>query len=146
MPADPSRVVADLLELRALTSREVDGIPQTVCGRPSNSAPVGSARLAWTEPWQRARDWFVATFDGVPVEHHVDPAGNLWVTLPGARPDRIVLGSHLDSVPNGGWLDGALGVVAAAEVLRGLHRDGVELPVSVSVVDWADEEGARFGR
>mgnify|MGYP000910613171 CR=1 FL=1 len=146
MPADPSRVVADLLELRSLTSREVDGIPQTVCGRPSDSPPLGSARLAWTEPWQRARDWFVATFDGIPVEHNVDPAGNLWVTLPGARPERIVLGSHLDSVPNGGWLDGALGVVAAAEILRGLHRDGVELPVSVSVVDWADEEGARFGR
>jgi len=57
-----------------------------------------------------------------------------------------VLGSHLDSVPNGGWLDGCLGVLAGAEVLRALHRDGVELPVSVSVVDWADEEGARFGR
>ena len=146
MPADPKRVVADLLELRSLTSREVDGIPQTVGGRPSTDPPLGSARLAWTEPWQRARDWFVATFDGVPVDQQVDPAGNLWVTLPGARPERIVLGSHLDSVPNGGWLDGALGVVAGAEVLRGLHRDGVELPVSISVVDWADEEGARFGR
>ena len=80
------------------------------------------------------------------MEHHTDPAGNLWVTLPGARQERIVLGSHLDSVPNGGWLDGCLGVLAGAEVLRALHRDGVELPVSVSVVDWADEEGARFGR
>jgi len=107
---------------------------------------MASARLAWTEPWVRAREWFASTFDGVPVETNVDPAGNLWVTLPGARPERIVLGSHLDSVPNGGWLDGALGVLAGAEVLRGLHRDGVALPVSVSVVDWADEEGARFGR
>jgi N-carbamoyl-L-amino-acid hydrolase len=88
----------------------------------------------------------MSTFDDVPVETHTDPAGNLWVTLPGQRPDRIVLGSHLDSVPNGGWLDGCLGVLAGAEVLRALHRDGVELPVSVSVVDWADEEGARFGR
>jgi beta-ureidopropionase / N-carbamoyl-L-amino-acid hydrolase len=146
MPADPARVVADLLELRALTSQPVDGIPQTVGGRPSDGPPLGSARLAWTEPWVRAREWFASTFDGVPVETHIDPAGNLWVTLPGARPDRIVLGSHLDSVPNGGWLDGALGVLAGAEVLRGLHRDGVALPVSVSVVDWADEEGARFGR
>ncbi len=147
MAADPSRVVADLLELRSLTSAPVvDGIPQTVGGRPSDEPPLGSARLAWTEPWVRAREWFASTFDGVPVETSVDPAGNLWVTLPGARPERIVLGSHLDSVPNGGWLDGALGVLAGAEVLRGLHRDGVELPVSVSVVDWADEEGARFGR
>jgi N-carbamoyl-L-amino-acid hydrolase len=147
MPADPARVVADLLELRSLTSQPVDGgIAQSVCGRPSDGPPLGSARLAWTEPWAKAREWFASTFDGVPVETTIDPAGNLWVTLPGARPDRIVLGSHLDSVPNGGWLDGCLGVLAGAEVLRGLHRDGVELPVSVSVVDWADEEGARFGR
>lgn len=146
MPADPARVVADLLELRQLTSREVDGIEQSVLGRPSAGAPLGSARLAWTEPWQRARDWFRSTFDGTPVVHTTDPAGNLWVTLAGARPERIVLGSHLDSVPDGGWLDGCLGVLAGAEVLRALHRDGVELPVSVSVVDWADEEGARFGR
>jgi N-carbamoyl-L-amino-acid hydrolase len=147
MAADPSRVVADLLELRSLTSAPVvDGIAQTVNGRPSDGPPLGSARLAWTEPWVRAREWFASTFDGVPVESSVDPAGNLWITLPGARPERIVLGSHLDSVPNGGWLDGALGVLAGAEILRSLHRDGVELPVSISVVDWADEEGARFGR
>lgn len=147
MPADPRRVVDDLLELRSLTSAEVvDGIPQTVLGRPSDEPPMASARLAWTEPWVRAREWFVSTFDGIPVETSTDPAGNLWVTLVGARPERIVLGSHLDSVPNGGWLDGALGVVAAGEILRGLHRDGVELPLSISVVDWADEEGARFGR
>jgi beta-ureidopropionase / N-carbamoyl-L-amino-acid hydrolase len=146
MPADPARVVADLKELRELTSAPVDGLPQTVGGGPSDGPPLGSARLAWTEPWVRAREWFVSTFEGVPVETSKDAAGNLWVTLPGARPERIVLGSHLDSVPNGGWLDGCLGVLAAAEVLRGLHRDGVDLPVSVSVVDWADEEGARFGR
>jgi N-carbamoyl-L-amino-acid hydrolase len=146
MPADPARVVADLLELRSLTSHEVDGIPQTVGGRPSGEPPLGSSRLAWTEAWVRAREWFASTFDGVPVEATTDAAGNLWITLRGSRPERIVLGSHLDSVPNGGWLDGCLGVLAGAEVLRGLHRDGVELPVSVSVVDWADEEGARFGR
>jgi N-carbamoyl-L-amino-acid hydrolase len=147
MPADSARVVADLLELRSLTSQEVvDGIPQTVGGVASDEPPLGSARLAWTEPWVRAREWFAATFEGIPVETTTDPAGNLWITLPGARPERIVLGSHLDSVPNGGWLDGCLGVLAGAEVLRGLYRDGVELPVSVSVVDWADEEGARFGR
>src|SRR5215213_3095421 len=146
MPAEPARVVADLLELRSLTSQPVDGLAQTVAGRRSDSPPLGSARLAWTEPWVRAREWFASTFEGVPVEITTDPAGNLWVTLPGARPDKIVLGSHLDSVPNGGWLDGCLGVLAGAEVLRALHRDGVELPVSVSVVDWADEEGARFGR
>ncbi|CAB4770387.1 MAG: hydantoinase/carbamoylase family amidase [Actinobacteria bacterium] len=146
MPADPRRVVADLLELRLLSSQPVDGIPQTVGGRPSDGPPLGSARLAWTEPWAKAREWFLSTFEGIPVETTTDPAGNLWVTLRGKRPERIVLGSHLDSVPNGGWLDGCLGVLAGAEILRALHRDGVDLPVSVSVVDWADEEGARFGR
>ncbi|MEQ1569912.1 MAG: Zn-dependent hydrolase [Myxococcota bacterium] len=146
MPADPRRVVDDLLTLRRLTSVPVDGIPQTVGGAPNPGPTLGSGRLAWTDPWVRAREWFTSTFDGIPVEKHTDPAGNLWVTLPGDRPERIVLGSHLDSVPNGGWLDGCLGVLAGAEVLRGLHRDGGRPPVSISVVDWADEEGARFGR
>ena len=129
MAADPQRVVNDLKELRSLTATE-----------------AGSQRLAWTEHWVKAREWFVTTFDGVPVTTETDAAGNLWVTLQGASNDRIVLGSHLDSVPNGGWLDGALGVLAGAEILRSLHREGVDLPVSISVVDWADEEGARFGR
>jgi N-carbamoyl-L-amino-acid hydrolase len=146
MPADPRRVVEDLLTLRRLTSVPVDGIPQTVGGEPNPGQPVASGRLAWTETWVRARDWFKSTFEGVPVDISTDPAGNLWVTLRGERPERVVLGSHLDSVPNGGWLDGCLGVLAGAEILRGLHRDGAPLPVSVSVVDWADEEGARFGR
>jgi hydantoinase/carbamoylase family amidase len=146
MAADPARVIADLKELRALTSVPVDGIAQSLGGVPWEGAPLGSARLAWTDPWVQAREWFASTFDGVPVDVSTDAAGNLWVTLAGERPERIVLGSHLDSVPNGGWLDGALGVLAGAEVLRSLHRDGVALPVSVSVVDWADEEGARFGR
>jgi beta-ureidopropionase / N-carbamoyl-L-amino-acid hydrolase len=129
MPADPQRVVNDLKELRSLTATE-----------------NGSLRLAWTENWVKAREWFATTFDGVPVTHDVDAAGNLWITLQGATNNRVVLGSHLDSVPNGGWLDGTLGVLAGAEILRALHRDGVDLPISVSVVDWADEEGARFGR
>ncbi len=130
MPADPARVVADLKELRALTAD-----PET-----------GSRRLAWTDDWVKAREWFLATFEGIPVQVERDAAANLWVTLPGRSNRRIVLGSHIDSVPQGGWLDGVLGVLGGAEVLRALHRDGVDRPVSVSVVDWADEEGARFGR
>ena len=146
MAANPKRVVDDLLELRRLTSVPVDGIDQTVGGEPNPGPTVASGRLAWTDNWVKAREWFASTFDDIPVETNIDPAGNMWITLPGDRPERIVLGSHLDSVPNGGWLDGALGVLAGAEVIRGLHRDGTKLPVSVSVVDWADEEGARFGR
>lgn len=146
MPANPQRVVADLLTLRELTSVPVDGIPQTVGGKPNSGPTVASGRLAWSARWTQAREWFAGTFEGIPVERTVDAAGNVWITLRGEREERIVLGSHLDSVPNGGWLDGCLGVLAGGEVLRGLHRDAVRLPVSVSVVDWADEEGARFGR
>ena len=126
---DASRVIADLKELRARTATD-----------------LGAQRVAWTQPWREARNWLRESMAGVPVTEHVDEAGNLWLTLQGRSDDVIVLGSHLDSVPGGGWLDGALGVMAGAEALRALAGRGRELPVSVSVVDWADEEGARFGR
>ncbi len=130
MPADPNQVIANLRELAALTSDA-----------------NGAQRIAFTPTWQSARDWFAAKLSGLPVEHHRDAAGNVWVTLPGASPRSLVLGSHLDSVPNGGWLDGALGVVTALEVLAGIARDtNGRPPFTVRLVDWADEEGARFGR
>ena len=66
-------------------------------------------------------------------------------TLPGARPECVVAGSHVDAVPRGGWLDGVLGVMGALEVLRAAAADGTP-PCTVKLVDWADEEGARFGR
>lgn len=97
--------------------------------------------------WLKAREWFVAKLAGLPVEHHLDAAGNRWVTLAGDSPKALVLGSHLDSVPNGGWLDGCLGVIAGLEVLRSFAEDySGRPPFTVRLVDWADEEGARFGR
>jgi N-carbamoyl-L-amino-acid hydrolase len=134
MPADPSRVIANLRELAALTSDA-----------------YGAQRVAFTATWQRARDWFAGKLAELPasyrIERHRDAAGNSWVTLPGSSPKSLVLGSHLDSVPNGGWLDGALGVVSALEVLCGIARDtDGRPPFTIRVVDWADEEGARFGR
>jgi len=130
MPADPSRVIANLRELAALTSDA-----------------NGAQRIAFTPTWQKARDWFAEKLIGLPVERHRDAAGNVWVTLPGDSPKALVLGSHLDSVPNGGWLDGALGVVTALEVLTSIARDfNGRPPFTVRLVDWADEEGARFGR
>jgi len=130
MPADPNRVIANLRELAALTSDA-----------------NGAQRVAFTPAWQRAREWFAGKLAELPVTQHRDAAGNVWVTLPGASPRSLVLGSHLDSVPNGGWLDGALGVVTGLEVLCGIARefDG-RPPFTIRVVDWADEEGARFGR
>ena len=83
----------------------------------------------------------------LPVEHHLDAAGNSWATLRGESERVLILGSHLDSVPNGGWLDGCLGVLASFEVLRSLAEDfHGRPPVTIRLVDWADEEGARFGR
>jgi beta-ureidopropionase / N-carbamoyl-L-amino-acid hydrolase len=130
MPVDSRRVIADLQELRALTSD-------------SN----GAQRIAWSPIWLKAREWFQSKLEGLPVEHHYDAAGNSWTTLPGESDQTLILGSHLDSVPNGGWLDGCLGVLAGLEVLRGMSEDfRGRPPVTIRLVDWADEEGARFGR
>jgi N-carbamoyl-L-amino-acid hydrolase len=125
---DPARAVADLRALRELTEDE-----------------RGAQRVAWTDTWASARAWLRERLDALPVAVDTDEAGNLWAVLPGTRAETVVLGSHLDSVPDGGWLDGALGVLAGLEVLRAIAAGG-EPPVTVALVDWADEEGARFGR
>jgi len=130
MPLDPKRAISELRELRELTSDN-----------------DGAQRVAWTDTWLKARSWFEAKWRELPVEHHDDPAGNRWLTLPGRSTRALILGSHLDSVPNGGWLDGSLGMLAGLAILRRIAEeyDG-RPPVTVRLVDWADEEGARFGR
>jgi N-carbamoyl-L-amino-acid hydrolase len=128
MPLQPQRTIDELKELRALTGDE-----------------NGAQRLAWTETWDRARAWFKDKLSGLPVEYEMDEGGNVWVTLRGASSRELLIGGHLDSVPNGGWLDGCLNVLAGLEVLRRLAEAGTP-PVTVRLVDWADEEGARFGR
>ena len=125
---DPSKVVA---ELRALDAR--------------TGGPEGSRRLCWTPEWLEARTMLRESLATLPVEVDEDEAGNLWAVLRGTSTDTLVVGSHLDSVPKGGWLDGALGVMAGLELLRSLADEGTP-PVTVALVDWADEEGARFGR
>ena len=106
--------------------------------------PGGARRVCWTDGWRTARELLRELLDPLPVEVSVDGAGNLWAVLEGRRPDAVAVGSHLDSVPAGGWLDGALGVMAAVEVLRA--HAGEQPERTVALVDWADEEGARFGR
>ncbi|EFO81518.1 amidase, hydantoinase/carbamoylase family [Oscillochloris trichoides DG-6] len=125
-PLNPLRTIAELKELRTLTSTH-----------------EGAQRVAWTETWDRARAWMRDKLATLPVEVRLDEAGNLWATLPGASPRALIIGSHIDSVPNGGWLDGALGLVAGLEVLRTIAARGTP-PVTIRLVDWADEEG-RFG-
>ncbi|MDX6579688.1 MAG: beta-ureidopropionase / N-carbamoyl-L-amino-acid hydrolase, partial [Gaiellales bacterium] len=125
---DASRVIADLRALADLTG-----------------GPAGARRLCWTDEWVKARGFLCERLSELPVSVDVDEAGNLWAVLEGERPERVVVGSHVDSVPSGGWLDGALGVMAALEVLRAVAAAG-KPPVTVALVDWADEEGARFGR
>jgi hypothetical protein len=130
MPLQPKRTIAELRELRELTED-------------SN----GAQRVAWTPTWLKAREWFAGKLAGLPVEHHYDAAGNNWVTLRGESEKALLIGGHLDSVPNGGWLDGCLDALAALEVLRRFNEEYNERPpLTIRVVDWADEEGARFGR
>jgi N-carbamoyl-L-amino-acid hydrolase len=130
MSLNPKRTVAELKELRALTSDD-----------------NGAQRVAWTDTWLKAHEWFASKLKDLPVEHHYDAAGNNWATLRGASEKSLLIGGHLDSVPNGGWLDGALNVLAGLEVMRRISTEFQgRPPVTVRLVDWADEEGARFGR
>jgi hydantoinase/carbamoylase family amidase len=120
--------VTELKELRELTGNE-----------------DGAQRLAWTDTWVRAQEWMAGKLEPTGAEMAFDEARNQWWTLRGRSEQELLLGGHLDSVPNGGWLDGALNVVAGSEVLRRIAEEG-EPPVTVRLVSWADEEGARFGR
>jgi N-carbamoyl-L-amino-acid hydrolase len=130
MPLNPQRTIAELKELRALTSDE-----------------NGAQRVAFTPMWVKTRAWLKEKLTGLPVESHTDAAGNLWTTLRGESDRALLIGGHMDSVPNGGWLDGCLNVMAGVEILRRINEQYQgRPPVTVRVVDWADEEGARFGK
>jgi N-carbamoyl-L-amino-acid hydrolase len=128
MPLDPARTVRELEELRELTGDA-----------------NGAQRVAWTETWERGRAWLREKVSVTGARYERDQAGNQWFTLPGRSDDALLIGGHMDSVPNGGWLDGCLNVLAGVEVLRRIAEEG-RPPVTVRLVDWADEEGARFGR
>lgn len=123
------QVLNDLRELASLTSDD-----------------KGAQRVAWGPIWRQAREWFTKKVTdelGLSVER--DAAGNAWVTVPGDSDKTVIVAGHLDSVPNGGWLDGCLGTLTALEALRRYAKQENK-PVTLKLVDWADEEGARFGR
>ena len=128
MSLDPSRTVAELEELRSLTGDE-----------------NGAQRVAWTDTWEKARAFLRQKMEGTGAVEEIDEAGNQWFTLRGDSDGALLIGGHMDSVPNGGWLDGCLNVMAGVEVVRRIAAEGTP-PVTVRLVSWADEEGARFGR
>src|SRR3954469_17943561 len=128
MGLSPARTVTELRELEELTGND-----------------NGAQRVAWTETWERARRWLREKAVSAGADEEIDEAGNQWFTLRGSSERTFLLGGHIDSVPNGGWLDGPLNVVAAVEVLRRIAAEGTP-PLTVRLVNWADEEGARFGR
>jgi N-carbamoyl-L-amino-acid hydrolase len=128
MVTPAQRVIDDLRELARLTAT-VDG----------------AQRVAWGPVWREARQWFKAKVEELGLGIETDAAGNNWVTLKGKTGTSLLVGSHLDSVPNGGWLDGSLGILTGLEILRRQVENGPP-PVTIRLVDWADEEGARFGR
>ena len=123
------RVVSDLRELAKLTSDE-----------------NGAQRVAWTPTWEKARQWFIKKAEDLGAISDIDTAGNIWITIEGESSESISLGSHLDSVPNGGWLDGALGIVVGLEIIRRYKENNVKPKKTIHIINWADEEGARFGR
>src|SRR6187551_1886737 len=125
MPLQPRRTIAELKELRALTGDE-----------------NGAQRVAFTPTWIKARSWLQEKLSALPLEVHRDAAGNLWSTLQGRSKKSLLIGGHMDSVPNGGWLDGCLNVLAGLEIMRRINAQyRGRPPVTVRVVDWADEEG-----
>src|SRR6202048_5377667 len=130
MASNPKGTIPKLKELRKLTGDA-----------------KGAQRVAFTPIWARARKWLREKLEAIPAEIHNDAAGNLWATLRGQSEKALFIGGHIDSVPNGGWLDGCLNTIAGVEILRRIHSQfSGAPPVTVRLVDWADEEGARFGK
>jgi hydantoinase/carbamoylase family amidase len=127
---DPAAVIADLDELAGQ----------------SGGRFAGADRLAWSPAWLGARRWLRSKLEAIGLESDTDAAGNLWAGIDGRSDGFLIVGSHIDAVPDGGWLDGVLGLLTALEVMRQLQQRGGSLPIGVRFVDWADEEGARFSR
>ncbi len=111
-----------------------------------SAATGGYRRFAWTAADHQLREWFAAEAGRRGLELTLDRAGNQWAWWgdPAAGP-AVVIGSHLDSVPDGGAFDGPLGVVSAFAAVDALVEQGFSPSRPVAVVNFGDEEGARFG-
>src|SRR6201985_1844169 len=100
MPLEPSRTVDELRELQALTGDE-----------------NGAQRVAWTDTWEQAREFLRGKVAETGAAEEIDEAGNQWFTLPGESDRALLIGGHMDSVPNGGWLDGRLHAMAGGRAV-----------------------------
>ncbi|KIC33080.1 hydantoinase/carbamoylase family amidase [Leisingera sp. ANG-S5] len=123
MPLDPQRFLDDLHKLRSFGA---------------SGAGKGVVRQAYSDADIAARKWLAERMKDAGLEPHFDPLGNLFGLAAGKS---LLLGSHSDTQPEGGWLDGALGVIAGLEAARAAKEDGGP---SISCVSFQDEEG-RFG-
>jgi hypothetical protein len=125
---DAARAIADLRELDRRTG-----------------GPGGARRVCWGPEWRDAREYLGELLGELGLEPERDEAGNLWAYLEGSDQPALAIGSHVDSVPAGGWLDGALGTMAAIAVLRTWVDAGQRPPRTLALVDIAHEVGARVG-
>jgi N-carbamoyl-L-amino-acid hydrolase len=127
---DPERLWDDLMET----------------ARIGGTAKGGICRLTLTDLDREVRDWFKARASALGCDVTVDDMGNMFALSPGQRANipPIGMGSHLDTQPTGGKFDGTLGVLAALEALRTLRESGYETFAPIEVINWTNEEGARF--
>ena len=122
LPVNPDRFLADLHKLRSFGASGVG---------------KGVVRQAFSDPDIEARKWLAEQYRDTGLTAHFDPVGSDWGLAEGKS---LLVGSHSDTQPEGGWLDGALGVICGLE----LARAGAEAGLPVSAVSFQDEEG-RFG-
>ena len=133
------------------TNQRIDGkrLWDTLMGYAEIGATAkgGVRRLALSDVDRRGRDKFRADCEALGLTVRVDAIGNMFARRAGRDPNRlpVLFGSHLDSQPSGGKFDGALGVLAGLEVMRSLTDLGIVTEAPVELINWTDEEGARFG-
>ena len=127
MKINPARLLADLKALAEF-------------GRSGR----GVHRLAYSAEDRAAREWLMGRMQGAGLTAEIDGIGNV-VGRMADKKKAVLMGSHSDSVPKGGWLDGALGVVYAIEIARALREAGASAWVGVDVISFAEEEGTYYG-
>jgi len=125
------RLLADLDRLKEFTDTPGEGV----------------TRFSFGDSDKKAREYLMEKAEGCGFSVRTDPVGNMYIGLPGIqeRSDKICVGSHIDTVRYGGWLDGIYGVIGGLEVLRTLMENGSQRASEVELVVFAEEEGSNFG-